>query len=83
MGFLNTMMINTKSLIKPDGKQHILQFELKDKGKASSSSTANFDMYAMNEVDKILSDVQEAGAEILDVQCVGIGQSIKYIIRYK
>ena len=40
-------------------------------------------MYAMNEVDKILSDVQEAGAEILDVQCVGIGQSIKYIIRYK
>ena len=83
MGFFNTMMINTKSLIKPDGKQHILQFELKDKGKASSSSTANFDMYAMNEVDKILSDVQEAGAEILDVQCVGIGQSIKYIIRYK
>ena len=83
MGFLNTMMINTKSLIKPDGKQHILQFELKDKGKASSSSTANFDMYAMNEVDKILSDVQEAGAEILNMQCVGIGQSIKYIIRYK
>ena len=83
MGFFNTMMINTKSLIKADGKQHILQFELKDKGKASSSSTANFDMYAMNGVDKILSDVQEAGAEILDVQCVGIGQSIKYIIRYK
>ena len=83
MGFFNTMMINTKSLIKADGKQHILQFELKDKGKASSSSTANFDMYAMNEVDKILSGVQEAGAEILDVQCVGIGQSIKYIIRYK
>ena len=83
MGFLNTMMINTKSLIKPDGKQHILQFELKDKGKASSSSTASFDTFAMNEVDKILSDVQEAGAEILDVQCVGIGQSIKYIIRYK
>ena len=83
MGFFNTMMINTKSLIKADGKQHILQFELKDKGKASSSSTANFDMYAMNEVDKILSDVQEAGAEILDVQCVAIGQSTKYIIRHK
>ena len=83
MGFLNTMMINTKSLIKPDGKQHILQFELKDKGKASSSSTASFDMFAMNEVDKILSDIQEAGAEIIDMQCIGIGQSIKYVIRYR
>ena len=38
---------------------------------------------ALYEVDKILSDIQEAGAEILNMQCVGIGQSIKYIIRYK
>ena len=37
----------------------------------------------MTEVDKILSEIQDAGAEILDVQTVAIGQSIKYVIRYK
>ena len=83
MGFFNTAMFKTKDLMKVDGKQHILQFELKDKGKASSSSIADFDMYAMYEVDKILSDIQEAGAEIIDMQCIGIGQSIKYVIRYR
>ena len=83
MGFFNTMIIKTKSLIKVDGKQHILQFELKDNGRASYSAIASFDVFAMCEVDKILSDIPEAGAEILNMQCVGIGQSIKYIIRYK
>lgn len=82
MGFFNTVTVNVKSFIKKDGKQHILQFELKDKGKASSTAVASYDVFAMEEVDKILSDIQEAGADILDMQCVAIGQSIKYIIRY-
>ena len=68
---------------KKDGKQHIIQFELKDKGKASSDVIASYDIYAMGTVDKILGKMQDAGAEILDMQYVAIGQSIKYIIRYK
>ena len=83
MGFFNSTTVDIKKLIKNDGKQHIIQFELKDKGKASSGLTASYDMFAMAEVDKILSEIQDAGAEILDVQTVAIGQSIKYVIRYK
>lgn len=83
MGFFNTVTIDIKKMIEKDGKQHIIQFELKDKGKASSTSTASYDIFAMTEVDKILSNIQEVGAEILDMQCVAIGQSIKYIVRYK
>ena len=83
MGFFNSTTVDIKKLIKNDGKQHIVQFELKDKGKASSGLTASYDIFAMTEVDKILSDIQNAGAEILDMQSIAIGQSIKYIIRYK
>ena len=83
MGFFNSITVDIKKLIKNDGKQHIVQFELKDKGKASSGLTASYDIFAMEEVDKILSEIQNAGAEILDMQSVAIGQSIKYIIRYK
>ena len=83
MGFFNSVTIDIKKLIKNDGKQHIVQFELKDKGKASSDIIASYDIYAMDTVDKILGGMQDAGAEILDVQYVAIGQSIKYIIRYK
>ena len=83
MGFFNSTTVDIKKLIKNDGKQHIVQFELKDKGKASSGLTASYDIFAMGEVDKILSEMQDAGAEILDMQPVAIGQSIKYIIRYK
>ena len=83
MGFFNSATVDIKKIIKSDGKQHIVQFELKDKGKASSGLTASYDIFAMTEVDKILSEMQDAGAEILDMQAVAIGQSIKYIIRYK
>ena len=83
MGFFNSAIVDIKKLIENDGKQHIVQFELKDKGKASSGLTADYDIFAMAEVDKILSEIQDAGAEILDVQTVAIGQSIKYVIRYK
>ena len=83
MGFFNSTTVDIKKLIKNDGKQHIVQFELKDKGKASSGLTASYDIFAMAEVDKILSEIQDTGAEILDVQTVAIGQSIKYVIRYK
>ena len=83
MGFFNSVTVDIKKIIKSDGKQHIVQFELKDKGKASSGLTASYDIFAMTEVDKILGEVQDAGAEILDMQTVAIGQSIKYIIRYK
>ena len=85
MGFLNSITVDINKLIrsKKDGKQHIIQFELKDKGKASSDIIASYDIYAMDTVDKILGGMQDAGAEILDVQYVAIGQSIKYIIRYK
>ena len=83
MGFFNSAIVDIKKLIKNDGKQHIVQFELKDKGKASSGIIADYDMDAMIEVDNILSEIQTAGAEILDMQSVAIGQSIKYIIRYK
>ena len=64
MGFFNTAIFKTKDLMKVDGKQHILQFELKDKGKASSSSIADFDMYAMYEVDKILNDMGMSRLEV-------------------
>ena len=83
MSFFNSITLDIKKLIKNDGKQHIVQFELKDKGKASSGLTASYDIFAMDEVDKILGEMQDAGAEILDMQPVAIGQSIKYIIRYK
>ena len=83
MGFFNSTTVDIKKLINNDGKQHIVQFELKDKGKASSGVTASYDIFAMKEVDKILSEIQTAGAEILDMQSVAVGQSIKYIIRYK
>ena len=83
MGFFNSTTIDIKKLIKNDGKQHIVQFELKDKGKASSGLTTSYDIFAMAEVDNILSEIQTAGTEILDMQYVAIGQSIKYIIRYK
>ena len=83
MGFFNSAIVDIKKLIKNDGKQHIVQFELKDKGKASSGFIADYDISAMIEVDNILSEIQTAGAEILDMQSVVIGQSIKYIIRYK
>ena len=83
MGFFNSVTVDIKKIIKNDGKQHIVQFELKDKGKASSGLTASYDIFAMTEVDKILGEMQDAGAEILDMQYVAIGQSIKYIIRYK
>ena len=83
MGFFSSATVDIKKLIKNDGKQHIVQFELKDKGKASSGLIANYDIFAMTEVDKILSEIQTTGAEILDMQTVAIGQSIKYIIRYK
>ena len=83
MGFFNSVTVDIKKIIKSDGKQHIVQFELKDKGKASSGLTASYDIFAMTEVDKILGEIQDAGAEILDMQSIAIGQSIKYIIRYK
>ena len=83
MGFFNNTTIDIKKLIKNDGKQHIIQFELKDKGKDSSSSTASYDIFSMEAVDKILGGMQDAGAEILDMQSVAIGSYIKYIIRYK
>ena len=83
MGLFNTVMVNTKSLIKRDGKQHVFQFSLKDKGKSSSTASADIDIFAMQEVDKILDNITSTGAEILDMQCVGVGQSVKYIIRYK
>ena len=85
MGFFNSITVDINKLIrsKKDGKQHIVQFELKDKGKASSDIIASYDIYAMDTVDKILGGMQDAGAEILDVQYVAIGQSIKYVIRYK
>ena len=85
MSFFNSITVDINKLIssKKDGKQHIIQFELKDKGKASSGITASYDIYAMDTVDKILGKMQDAGAEILDMQYVAIGQSIKYIIRYK
>ena len=83
MGFFNSTTVDIKKLIKNDGKQHIVQFELKDKGKASSGLIASYDIFAMDAVDKILGGMQDAGAEILDVQTVAIGQSIKYVIRYK
>ena len=85
MGFFNSITVDINKLIrsKKDGKQHIIQFELKDKGKASSDIIASYDIYAMDTVDKILGGMQDAGAEILDMQSVSIGQSIKYIIRYK
>ena len=76
MGFFNSATVDIKKLIKSDGKQHIVQFELKDKGKASSGLTASYDIFAMTEVDKILSDIQAAGAEILDMQYVALGQHI-------
>ena len=85
MGFFNSITVDINKLIrsKKDGKQHIIQFELKDKGKASSDIIASYDIYAMDTVDKILGGMQDARAKILDVQYVAIGQSIKYIIRYK
>ena len=85
MGFFNSTTIDINKLIrsKKDGKQHIIQFELKDKGKASSDIIASYDIFVMETVDKILGEMQDAGAEILDMQYVAIGQSIKYIIRYK
>lgn len=83
MGLFSTATIDIKSMIKKDGKQHILQFALKDNGKPSSSAVANIDIYAMKEIDKILASIEEVGAEILDMRCVGLGQAIKYIIRYK
>ena len=83
MGFFFFFSIDIKKLIKNDGKQHIIQFELKDKGKDSSSSTASYDIFSMEAVDKILGEMQDAGAEILDMQSVAIGSYIKYIIRYK
>ena len=85
MGFFNSTTIDINKLIrsKKDVKQHIIQFELKDKGKASSDIIASYDIFVMETVDKILGEMQDAGAEILDMQYVAIGQSIKYIIRYK
>ena len=85
MGFFNSVTVDIDKLIrnKKDGKQHIIQFELKDKGKTSSDVIASYDIYAMGTVDKILGEMQDAGVEILDMQYVAIGQSIKYIIRYK
>ena len=85
MGFFNSVTVDIDKLIrnKKDGKQHIIQFELKDKGKASSDIIASYDIFVMETVDKILGEMQDAGAEILDMQYVSIGQSIKYIIRYK
>ena len=83
MGFFNNITIDIKKLIKNDGKQHIIQFELKDKGKDSSSPPASYDIFSMEAVDKILGGMQDAGAEILDMQSVAIGSYIKYIIRYK
>ena len=83
MGFFNSITEDIKKLIKNDGKQHIIQFELRDKGKDSSSSTASYDIFSMEAVDKILGGMQDAGAEILDMQSVTIGSYIKYIIRYK
>ena len=85
MGFFNSITVDINKLIrsKKDGQQHIIQFELKDKGKTSSDIIASYDIFVMETVDKILGEMQDAGAEILDMQYVAIGQSIKYIIRYK
>ena len=79
MGFFNSVTVDIDKLIrnKKDGKQHIIQFELKDKGKASSDVIASYDIYAMGTVDKILGKMLDAGERfggiiilIVDMQVV-------------
>lgn len=87
MGLFSAMtssnVIDIRKYIIKDGKQHIIQFELKDRGKADSKVTSNLDLFATEELNKLFEKIQGEGVEILDMQVVSIGESIKYIIRYK